>query len=99
MDTKEFISIIQLCENYHVEKAFFNQLHEVGLIHIITIEKIVYVHQDSIAAIEKMIRFNQELNINIEGIDVIFNLLQKMNSLQEELNTTQNRLRLYETDF
>jgi hypothetical protein len=46
-----------------------------------------------------MIRFNQELNINIEGIDVIFNLLQKMNSLQEELNTTQNRLRLYETDF
>ena len=99
MDTKEFISIMQLCENYHVETAFFNQLHEVGLIQIITIEETLYVHQDTLNDVEKMIRFNQELNINIEGIDVIFNLLQKMNSLQHQLNTTQNRLRLYESDF
>ena len=31
-----------------------------------------------------------------EGIDIVFNLLQKIEHLQKELVTTKNRLRLYE---
>ena len=46
--------------------------------------------------IEKMIRMHQELDVNIEGIDVVFNLLQKIDSLQKELANVRNRLRLYE---
>lgn len=98
MELKEFIPVVQLCEHYRVEISFFNELHEEGLISITTLEKVSYLHQDKISDVEKMIRIHRELNINTEGIDAVFNLLQKIDSLQDELNKLHNRLRLYEND-
>ncbi len=43
-----------------------------------------------------MIRIHHQLKVNTEGIDVVFNLLQKVDDLRNELNTVRNRLRLYE---
>jgi chaperone modulatory protein CbpM len=99
MEQKEFIPIVQLCEHYSVAISFFNELHEEGLISITTLEQTSYLHQDKISDVEKMIRIHQELNINTEGIDAVFNLLQKIDSLQNELNKLHNRLRLYENDY
>ena len=98
MEEKDFIPVIQLCSHYEVEVSFFNELSEVGLIDITTIEQTSCLHQDKIIDVEKMIRIHNELNVNIEGIDVVFNLLQKVDDLQSELNTVQNRLRLYENE-
>ncbi|MGB5272208.1 chaperone modulator CbpM [Eudoraea sp.] len=99
MELKDFIPIVQLCEHYSVEVSFFNELHEEGLISITTLEQTSYLHQDKISDVEKMIRIHRELNINTEGIDAVFNLLQKIDSLQNELNKLHNRLRLYENDY
>jgi len=98
MEIKDFIPVIQLCSHYKVEISFFNELNEVGLIEITTIEQSLYLHQDGINDVEKMIRIHRELNVNTEGIDVVFNLLQKVDDLQNELNNVQNRLRLYENN-
>jgi hypothetical protein len=77
--------------------AFFYNLSEMGLFEIKTIEEMQYIHPDAIFEIEKMIRMHQELAVNTEGIDVVFNLLQKINTLQNELTSLKNRLRLYES--
>jgi len=98
METKDFIPVIQLCSHYKVELSFFNELNEVGLIEITTIEQTLCLHQDRINDLEKMIRLYHELKVNIEGIDVVFNLLKKLENLQSELNTAQDRLRLYENE-
>ena len=45
-----------------------------------------------------MIRLYNELNVNIEGLDIIFNLLEKEKRLREELNALKNKLKLYEND-
>lgn len=99
MDGQDFISIVQLCNHYKVEVSFFKQLEAAGLVEITTIEQTKYLHYNLISDVEKMIRIHQELNINIEGIDVVFNMLNKMNKLQAKMNVLQNRLRLYETDI
>ena len=99
MEGQDFISIMQLCDHYKLEVSFFKQLEEEGLVEITTVQQTQCLHQNSIGDVEKMIRIHQELKINIEGIDVVFNLLQKMKSLQNEMNSLQNRLRLYENDF
>lgn len=90
------ILISTLAQHYKVEITFFFDLNELGLIEITTIEKSQYIHQKQMVEIEKMIRMHHELEVNIPGIDVAFNLLQKINSLQKELISTKNRLRLYE---
>jgi len=99
MKTTEFIPINELCANYQIEISFFNELHEVGLIEIIKYKQTSCVSLETIIDLEKMIRMHQDLNINIQGIDVAFNLLKKVEYLNNELTTLKNKLRLYDDDF
>lgn len=99
MEEHNFISVMKLCDHYKVEVSFFNQLNEVGLVEIVTIEQNPYLREDAISHVEKIVRINQDLNINIEGIDAVLNLLKKMNELELKMNALQNRLSLYEDDF
>ena len=96
MNLENLIPLAKLCSHYQVEISFFTNLNEMGLLQIKTVETIPYIESDSIFEIEKMIRMHQELAVNTEGIDVVFNLLQKIDTLQNEVTTLQNRLRLYE---
>lgn len=96
MSIENFIPLHKLCELYKVEMSFFSSLNEIGLIQITAIEESQYIHKDKIIDIEKMIRMHRDLEINIEGIDIAFNLLQKIDELENELNSIKNRLRIYE---
>ena len=96
MNLENLIPIPQLCSHYELEMSFFVNLSEIGLLQITTVETTSYIDLDSIQKIEKMIHLHQDLEVNIEGIDVVFNLLQKMDSLQNEVTALKNRLRLHE---
>jgi len=98
MEKKDLVPLQKICSHYEIELSFINDLYEIGLIEIKTIEQTQFVHQDKITDIEKMIRMHHELDVNIEGIDVVFNLLQKVDNLQSELIALQNRLNIYEND-
>lgn len=96
MNTENFIPITTLCQHYKLELSFFNHLDENGLIDILLVDSTQYVHKESIYEIEKIVRMHKDLEVNIEGIDVVLNLLQKIDSLQTELLRVRNRLLLYE---
>jgi hypothetical protein len=98
MSTQNLIAIQELCKNYNLEITFFSQLSDVGLIEIETIETVAYVHQDTILNLEKILRLHRDLNVNIEALDVVLNLLSKIDELQLEVNQLNNRLRLHESD-
>jgi len=96
MNTENFIPIDMLCQHYKLEISFFNNLNENGLVDIELVDNIQYIHKDSIYEIEKIVRMHKELDVNIEGIDIVLNLLQKIDALQTELHNVRNRLLLYE---
>ena len=96
MSPENFIPVNTLCKHYKIEESFFGNLSEIGLVEIQIINKTEYIHKDSLYEIEKIIRVHQELDVNLEGIDVVFNLLQKIDALQTELVSVRNRLLLYE---
>lgn len=96
MSIENFIPVNILCQHYNIEQSFFGNLGQIGLIEIYIVEETPYIHKDAIYEIEKIIRMHQELEVNLEGIDVVFNLLQKIEALQTELTTVRNRLSLYE---
>lgn len=95
---KHLIAITTICSQYEVEFSFIDALHSYGLLTIETVEKDRYIHQDHINDLEKMIRLHHELNVNIEGIDVVFNLLEKEKALREEVVALKNRLKRFEDD-
>ena len=96
MAENEYVALVELCECYQVEYHFFEDLQKVGLVEIINIDQDHYLPIELIDRVEKIVRLHQDLRVNIEGIDVVMNLLQKMDALQEELNEMRNRLGIYE---
>ncbi len=96
---KYLIPTETLCSQYNIEISFVNALNSMGLIQIEIIEQNQFIHQDQIGDLEKIIRLHHELNVNLEGIDVVLNLLEKERELKDELNSLKNRLRLYEDGF
>ncbi len=98
MTEKFLISTQTLCSHYSIEIPFINALDEMGLIKIKIIDQKQFIHQDQISDLEKIIRLHNELKVNLEGIDIVFNLLEKERRLRNELNALKNRLRLYEND-
>jgi len=98
MATQNLILIKKLCLHYKIEFSFFDALDNIGLIEIKTVKENKYLYQDKIGDVEKMIRLHHELNINMEGIDIVFNLLKNEMKLMDEINKLKNKLRIYEDD-
>ena len=98
MNKKHLISTQILCSHYDIEISFVDSLRQMGLIQIEIIEQNQFIHQDQMSNLEKIIRLHNELNVNLEGIDVVFNLLEKERELRNELNILKNKLKLYEND-
>lgn len=96
MKTDNWILLKTVSSHYEVELSFFDHLHDLGLIKIEIIEQSPYIHLDQMQNLERIIRMHNELDVNFEGIDVILNLLKKIEYLQKDLIASQNRLRLYE---
>jgi hypothetical protein len=96
MNVENLVLLDNLSKHYQIEITFFSNLNEMGLLHIIIIDNYKYIHVDQIQDLEKMIRMHHDLDLNIPGIEVAFNLLKKIDQLQSELISTKNRLRLYE---
>ena len=98
MDTEKYIAIEQFCLYYNVPTSFLNRLYEYELVEIITVETKQCVAKKQIKTIEKLIRLHFDLDINMEGLDVIEKLLERVEGLQQEITGLTNRLTLYEAE-
>ncbi len=96
MQSQNLIPADEFCIHHKVEYSFINSLEQFGLVHITTIEQKHFIDSDRLNDLEKFVRLHYDLDINLEGIEAITFLLQKVKNLQEEINTLKNRLIFYE---
>ena len=99
MQTKYLIAVDEFCANHDIEISFVNSLQQTGLIEITTIEEVEFIDSEQLNQLEKYVRFYYELDINLEGIETIEHMLQRINALQQEITALRNKLRLYENDL
>jgi hypothetical protein len=88
----------EFCANHNIGISFIRSLQETGMIEITTIEESAYIHESQLPELERMVHLHFELDINLEGIETINHLLQRINNMHDEINILRNRLRLYETN-
>lgn len=93
----DLIIVSEYCQKCHIDPSFILLLEEGGLIDIDTVEGEKYLLSSQLRQLEQYTRMYYDLSINIEGIDAIHHLLDRMDRLRQELNRLQNRLRLYES--
>ena len=96
MTNEEMVAAKEFCISHNVEISFLHSLGESALIEIITIEETAFINRDHLPEREKLVRLHYDMDINLEGIETIHHLLQQINTMQNEMQTLRNRLRIYE---
>ena len=96
MNKGNIIPANEFCASHNIEISFINSLQDAGLIEITTIKETEYIYESQLNELEKIVRLYYELDINLEGIETVIHLLQRINGLQDEITLLRNRLRLYE---
>lgn len=96
MTTEQLISVDVYCTHQGVDVTFIRALHERGLIVLTMVEDEHLVAPTELSRIEQLARMHYDLDINLEGIEAISHLLERMIGLQDDLRVMRERLRIYE---
>jgi chaperone modulatory protein CbpM len=84
------------CTQYRIEYTFIQSLQESGLIRVETINDEGFIPAEELRQLERYVRLHHDLDINLEGIEAIAHLLNRVEALQTELSLLSARLRQYE---
>lgn len=96
MENEHLIPADEICTHYKVEFSFINALQENGLIEMTTIEENYFINETQLRKLEKYAGWHYDLSINVEGIEVIEQMLARIKNMQQEIATLKSNLRLYE---
>lgn len=96
MDYEHVIPAEDLCRMYQVEHRFFDGLCEAGLLHTVTVSDKQCINTEELVVFEKYCRLHQDLDINLEGVAAIAYLLERIQSMQEELRALRQELKRHE---
>jgi hypothetical protein len=99
METEYLIALDEFCASHNIEISFISSLQQSGLIEITTREESSFIEADQLKQLEKYVRLYYEMDINLEGIETINYLLQRIGSMHDEIITLRNRLNLYENGY
>ncbi|MEO7989361.1 MAG: chaperone modulator CbpM [Chryseolinea sp.] len=96
MQPDDMILASEFCTHHKIELSFIHSLKEYGMIEIVVVDETTFLPVSELERLEKMLRLHFELDINLEGIDTITHLLQRVTSMQQRIVNLTNRLRRYE---
>lgn len=99
MYTKKFIPVDEFCINHNIDTSFITTLQDNGMIKTTTLKKNLFFDAGQLLKLEKIICFYYELDINLEGIESISHLLERIEILQNEISDLRNRILFYETSM
>jgi hypothetical protein len=85
------------CRVNNIDYTFIERLEQNGLIQTNVQSGNVYIPEEQLPELEKIIRLYYDMDINIEGIETIRYLVQKIETLHDEMIQLKNRLSLYES--
>ena len=94
MEQEELIPVKDFCIHHNIEYSFISSLENSGLISITSVKRSSFIHVDEMHKLEKFVRLHYDLDINLEGIETINYLLERIELMQKEISTLRNKIDL-----
>ncbi|WP_298646381.1 chaperone modulator CbpM [uncultured Proteiniphilum sp.] len=82
---------------YEVEESFIESLREVGLVHVIHQDEERFIEYDDLSDLEQFVRWHYDMDINVEGIEALYHMLERIRSLQSEMDRIRSELQFYKS--
>lgn len=89
---KEYITLAEYCRARKIEESFVIRLEQGGLIEIHHMQEEAFLHSSQLSALERFSEWHYELEIGTPGIEAVHHLVQRVESLQEEIRRLKERL-------
>jgi len=96
MSNSNTIEATLFCSMHQVDLHFIELLRDNGLIQTSIVSGALYIPEEELPVVEKMMRLHFDMDINIEGIETIHYLLGKIEQMQSEIRALRNRVAIYE---
>lgn len=97
MQTDTMITVHEFCIHHKLEQSFIFALKESGLIEVTMTQENYCIPVDQLPQLEKIIRL-YELDINLEGIETITHLLDRISQQEQRIVELSNQLNRYQSD-
>lgn len=88
----ERISREELVKIYNIEITFFDELVDSGLLNIQTEDEIHYLMYEDLPNFERFANWHYDLEINLPGLEVIHDMLRKMEDLKQRNRELMSKL-------
>ncbi|MCS4301421.1 chaperone modulator CbpM [Chryseobacterium sp. BIGb0232] len=88
----ERISREELVRIYNIEITFFDELVDYGLLNIYIENEVHYLMYEDLPDLEKFANWHYDLEINLPGLEVIHNMLKKLETLKRRNRELMNKL-------
>ena len=92
MKTEDLIPAKDFCLHHNIEYSFISSLENSGLISVTSVKRSIFIHVDEMTKLEKFVRLHYDLDINLEGLETINHLLDKIENMQKEIVKLKNRI-------
>jgi hypothetical protein len=96
MQSDDIVRASEFCVHHSIELSFIHSLQEHGLVETVIIEETLFLPTSQLPRLEKILRLHFDLDINLAGVETITHLLERIESLQEQITKLNNRLKAFE---
>lgn len=80
---------------YKVKESFIDSLCELGLIRVLESKEERFVEYNELEELEQFVRWHNDMDINPEGIEALYYMLDRVKSLQSKVEALQTELSFY----
>ena len=81
---QEKISREDVVKHYNIEVHFLDSLEEFGLLKTVEENHVKYIYYEELPNLERFANWHYDLDVNVPGLEIIHNLLNKMEILLAE---------------
>lgn len=83
------------CLSHQITIDVVQTMSDHGLIEIVKRKESFFIPENQIKRLEQILVFNRELDINLEGIETIFELLERIEFMQDHIKKLENKLQRF----
>jgi hypothetical protein len=91
MKPEGFIQISEICLHYDLAPEYLFSLRDHGLLAITEEANEWYLEEAALVELERVLRLQEDLQLNLDGIAVIQHLLERIHAMQQEIRVLKSR--------
>jgi len=90
---EQLITVTEYCSIHKIDTTFIDILEESGLVKLVSVRRQRYIPHEALDAIERLINWHYELEVNPQGLEVADRLYRKIIALQAEIDQLRAALK------